>query len=577
MSEIEPLITPEVPGPAKNHRSITSILVIVIITLVIGIIALLLQIIPQTCPTLECEDTTVLVANCPPVPPAPVPLGSSDIGPCWQPNIPPSHVDESMANNRLLQDAKTSIDTYLASQDFKSISYVVTWGEQMMFGGFGLVNTSDTSSGVPSPDDVFRIGSITKTFTSALLFMLWQEGKLGLDELISVKWPEMPIINPYDDDESYNPITYRMLTSHLSGLIAGFPCLPDNCDYTTQEIFDRLKYPTLQYAPSVDPVYNNYAFALLGRLFEHEDVTNEQFETAVREYIWDILDLRMGWSEDDQDAGYVGTVITNNSPGDYPDLGWINPAGGAFSSARELGKWLVWLQDFHTSTLLKPSTKRSYLLPQYAFENARELMGAAWDQLWRHGTWVLDKSGEMAPFYSNTQFIPDMKLGIAILTNSPGRGAPSVSELCGQAMEFLIPAVDALNGMYGDAKLQAIPESHKGRYIGDYGLGGFTALSVVDPGLGDGTLMLLGREDPSEELEPWAQLSQYPTYNGDDLKHTLRMTVPQADLGSCYTFRLSGSDNDVCIFDGLTDDEGGDAATQVIVPSFVAMWFERIN
>ncbi|GKT15845.1 hypothetical protein ADUPG1_010803 [Aduncisulcus paluster] len=582
------------------------ILISILLTFVVGVVALILQIlIPPSCPTLECENTTTLVANCPPVPPNPIPLGSSDIGPCWQPNNPPTQVNDAMINNKLLQDAISSVNTYLSSQPFGTMSYVITIGDQMIFNGFGLVDTSDQESGSPGPDDVFRVGSITKTFTSAMLYSLWQEGKLGLDELISAKWPEMPVINPFDDDESYNPVTYRMLSSHLSGLLAGFPCIPGDCDYSTQEIFDSFKYPTLQYAPATDPVYNNFAFALLGRLFEHEDLAGEEFETAIGTYIWDSLDINMGWTEND---AYIGQVVSNNSSSDYPDLGWMNPAGGAFGSARDMGKWLVWLQDFNSSSILQPSTKpggafgsardmgkwlvwlqdfnsssilqpstkRMYLTSQYAFENARELMGAGWDQLWRHGTWVFDKSGELDPFYANAQFIPDMKLGIAILTNSRSSGAPSISELCGQALEFLIPAVDALNGIYGPGNLLPIPNISIPRYIGDYGFSGDTTvyLSIIESNDADGTLILLGREAPEDDLEAWAQLSLYPTYNGDDLKHTLRMTTPGADLNSCYTFRLSGANNDVALFDGLTADV--DISTQLMVPSFLPMWLQRI-
>src|SRR5699024_6237604 len=77
-------------------------------------------------------------------------------------------------------------------------------------------------------DDIFRIASQTKAITATAVMMLWEEGKLRLDDPISNGIPEFKEAgvweNVDDTDTSYttvpakNEITIRHLRTHTSGI-----------------------------------------------------------------------------------------------------------------------------------------------------------------------------------------------------------------------------------------------------------------------------------------------------------------------------------------------------------------------
>jgi CubicO group peptidase (beta-lactamase class C family) len=114
-----------------------------------------------------------------------------------------------MADEELLPDTRRALRHRLASAQVEGrapviVAGVVRGGEQRWFDGVGDVG--DDASGT-----AFRIGSITKTFTSALVLRLRDEGRLDLGDHIGRHVPEA---RPGD-------VTIAQLLAHSGGLVAG--------------------------------------------------------------------------------------------------------------------------------------------------------------------------------------------------------------------------------------------------------------------------------------------------------------------------------------------------------------------
>jgi CubicO group peptidase (beta-lactamase class C family) len=62
---------------------------------------------------------------------------------------------------------------------------------------------------------IYRIGSITKTFTATLLMLMVEDGKLKLDDPVENYLPEIKNLQGYD---AAHKMTFRQLASHTSGL-----------------------------------------------------------------------------------------------------------------------------------------------------------------------------------------------------------------------------------------------------------------------------------------------------------------------------------------------------------------------
>ena len=78
-------------------------------------------------------------------------------------------------------------------------------------GASGLANLTDETP--MSPEGAFRIGSITKMFTAAVIMQLVEDGVLTLDDPLALWLPEVAEQLPYGDQ-----ITVRHLLTHTSGL-----------------------------------------------------------------------------------------------------------------------------------------------------------------------------------------------------------------------------------------------------------------------------------------------------------------------------------------------------------------------
>ena len=94
------------------------------------------------------------------------------------------------------------------------------------------VGMADRETGTPMKTDaIFRIASMTKPITSAAIMMLWEQGKLGLDDPVSKYIPEfanpkvLVSVDPLKTEPAKQEITIRHLLTHTSGL--GYEFTPD--------------------------------------------------------------------------------------------------------------------------------------------------------------------------------------------------------------------------------------------------------------------------------------------------------------------------------------------------------------
>lgn len=149
--------------------------------------------------------------------------------------------------------------------------------------GFGTANGADP----PDAQTIFEIGSVTKTFTAAMLSEMVADGSMKLDDPISLYLPK-GVVSPTKNGRE---ITLENLATHTSGL----PRLPDNffavvtnqqnpyISYTTKDLYDSLATVQLRTDPGKTSDYSNYGFGLLGKILELK--TGKSYETLLQEDI----------------------------------------------------------------------------------------------------------------------------------------------------------------------------------------------------------------------------------------------------------------------------------------------------
>lgn len=171
------------------------------------------------------------------------------------------------------------IDTLFAAHpDFSGVVLVADAGKPVFHKAFGY---RDVENKLPvDTATVFELASVSKTFTSMIIMMLSEEGKLFYDNRLEQYIPELP----------YPEITIRHLLTHTSGLPDYHAVMDENWDKAkvagNKEIIQYLiaYHPPRRFAPGTKYEYSNTGFVLLASIAEI--VSGKDFITLCRERIF---------------------------------------------------------------------------------------------------------------------------------------------------------------------------------------------------------------------------------------------------------------------------------------------------
>jgi CubicO group peptidase (beta-lactamase class C family) len=215
---------------------------------------------------------------------------------------------------------------------------VVIDGELAWSKGYGVVDPE--TKAVPDADTVYRIGSISKSFTGLTLLSLRDDGVLNLDDPLA-KWiPEARGITYPTRDE--RPITLRQLATHTSGLQRDPSTFDMEADPSEATVVGSLAKLTLERAPGLESVYSNLGFGLLGIVVGH--AAKQSFHDAIAARIWTPLGMTStSWD------GAGGKLAPAFGPDDKPKppakLGALGGAGAIYSSVRDMARYAAFLLD----------------------------------------------------------------------------------------------------------------------------------------------------------------------------------------------------------------------------------------
>jgi CubicO group peptidase (beta-lactamase class C family) len=250
-----------------------------------------------------------------------------------------------------LEQAFPEIDRLF--QEFAASSHIpgAAWGIVIdgSLAHSGVTGYRDLDSKAPvTPDSVFRIASMTKSFTAIAILKLRDEGKLSLDDAAEKYVPEMKaLVYPTSDSPK---ITIRHLLSHATGFPEDNPWgdqqLADTDAQLSAMIAGGIPFSN---APGTAYEYSNYGFAILGRIVANvgggSRATSASSATgAYAKYITEQILKPLGMAST--------TLEPSSVPGDrlahgyrWEDAQWKNEpllANGSFGS---MGGMLTTLSD----------------------------------------------------------------------------------------------------------------------------------------------------------------------------------------------------------------------------------------
>jgi D-alanyl-D-alanine carboxypeptidase len=276
---------------------------------------------------------------------------------------------------------------------------------------------------------LFRIASISKTFTATAIMQLRDAGKLKLDEPVVTYLPWLTFKNTHPDGLA---ITVRHLLTHTSGLPRELaePLWNDPKPLRREDALRLLGEAESTFAAERQFKYSNLGFALLGEVVEA--VSGEPYAAYVDAHI--LKPLGMTATLVTPRAGTPGLAVSHSlrRPGaprvpiDFVDVGWLTPAGGLASSVDDLAKF-VSLQFRDRAAggpqVLRGSTLREMRRPLWLRADWLSGQGLGFAVRRADGIVRVGHEGLLPGQGSFMTFAPTSKLGVVVLINGAG-GSP---------------------------------------------------------------------------------------------------------------------------------------------------------
>lgn len=317
---------------------------------------------------------------------------------------------------------------------------IVRGDKVVLLKGYGF---RDVEKQLPvTPNTLFSIGSITKSFTVTTLGMQMDEGKVDWDKPVREYLPGFRMFEPTVTEQ----LTIRDMVTHRSGL-PRHDLVWYTSDFSREDLIRRLQYlePTkpLRYTFQ----YNNLMFMTAGYIAGKLDGTG--WEDAIRKRILTPLGMNNTTysykdSENSRDFALAyrkGSDLkaeVKRIPFDpqCPDRCAMGPAGEINSSASDMSHYLLFHLNrgkFDGKQLLSADNATQMQTPQMVIQGQpdyKELSESSYGMGFfisaYRGHKQVEHGGNIDGFSAELTFLPNDRIGVVVLSNMDGTPLPSI-------------------------------------------------------------------------------------------------------------------------------------------------------
>ena len=305
---------------------------------------------------------------------------------------------------------------------------VVGDGSAQLFYRHGV---ADIEANTPvNEDTVFRIGSITKTFTAVAVMQLWERGLVDLDA------PANDFLRAYrlvPANGHWRPATVRNLLTHTAGVPEWVhPMRMVRTRWFGESFALDEPLPTLAefyrgaLRLAVEPgtiwAYTDHGFATLGQIVE--DVSGQPLDRYLRENVFEPLGMATSdLLRSDRVKARLATGYTLGSKGAKAltdRQGVTAAAGSIYSTPRDMARYLTALLGGGSGegrAILKPETLAVMFQPHYQPDPRIPGMGLAFWRADLSGHLAVEHQGVVPGFNSQIVLAPDDGVAVMAFTN----------------------------------------------------------------------------------------------------------------------------------------------------------------
>lgn len=318
----------------------------------------------------------------------------------------------------------------IAEADISGSVIVTRAGETVFAAGYGLANYE---LGIPNATDTkFRIGSVTKQFTSMGILILQERDLLDVADQVGTHVTGIP--------ESWSSITIHQLLTHTSGIMHSWAlpvfaesmAVPTTLNETLERFFDQ----PLRFEPGTDFTYSGVGYFLLAKIIE--DVSGKSYSEFLDQEIFGPLGMENTGADDPREvipnraSGYERSedgAITN-APTIFMPI--LTGGGNLYSTVEDMALWDRALAEHRLLS------EQSY---EALYRVERQDYGYGWRIQSMDSRHTLHHTGGVPGFRALNFRMPSEELDIVVLTNL---GPVQIYSVLCEILQVMLPESDQL-------------------------------------------------------------------------------------------------------------------------------------
>jgi CubicO group peptidase (beta-lactamase class C family) len=365
--------------------------------------------------------------------------------------------DGAQVRKRLEQVA----NSYTGNNAYMGAVLVTNGDEVLLDKAFGMAVVEWSISNTTGTK--FRLGSLTKQFTAALILLLQQDGKLNINDPVSKYLPDAP--------KAWEKITLANLLGHTSGI----PNFTDFKEYgawaasahTWEEEYAFFRDRPLDFEPGAKYEYSNSNYEVLGGILEK--VSGRKYGDLLRERLFAPLGMNESGLDNDElilpqraegyKQGPKGLIVARSESMSVPFS-----AGSIYSTTGDL---LKWEHALFGGKVLSPDSLTAMTTAGkggYGFG----VMVNNWD-----GVKVVDHGGGIEGFNTSLFYVPEKRVCVVVLANVNGSAPDQMGK---QLLDVALGKTVVLDS---ERKSVPITQAELAKFVGVYDLTPAFAITIA--------------------------------------------------------------------------------------------------
>lgn len=399
---------------------------------------------------------------------------------CVSPPQKPEHVTQG-GYGEVIEYGRKLAQYEMKRHDVVGLSIALVDDQDVVWAqGFGFADKERVVAA--TPDTLYRVGSISKLFTTTAAMQLADQGRLDIDAPLETYVPEFAIKRRFEPE---TPITLRSLMTHHSGLpLNRLKGMWTATPRPFTRIATELHQEYAAHPPGKIFSYSNLGMTLLGHAIQNR--AGQPFSEHMQSAVLAPVDMAHSEFSTGMSTGPLASKgYRQGKAAKIPMLSWV-PAGGLNSSVNDLSHFLEMIFARGRSgdrLVLQPASLDEMLQSQndHVALDFDSRVGLAWmlsglgDIDIRNAGIVAHHSGGTILFHSQLIALPKHKLGIVVLANS-AESREAVNKIATEVLKLALEAKAGLeqpdkDSLQKENPVEALaPEAYVGRYATIAGL-----------------------------------------------------------------------------------------------------------